>query len=202
MIGIMKRSLLLLLCAIALSAQQPAKPTLESKLSASSYAFSLGNGKLAGPGAPILQGEIAKAGFVLIGEDHLTRQIPRLVSAVCDAMAATGGISAMAFESSPAAAAFTQQRLAASSRLADMAELQKRSPDSIAFLNIPAESDLAAHCAAASARQDFQIWGLDQEFVGSAGWIVDRMLAANSGPTARAATLKLQAAERAAVDEA
>jgi hypothetical protein len=198
----MKNCPFLLLCAMTLSAQPAAKPTIESKLADAAYGFSIDNGKLAGAGAPVLEGAIAKAGFVLIGEDHLTREIPRFAAAVCDAMASSGGISAVAVESSPAAAAFVQRRLAPSDRLANMADLQKRFPDSIAFLNIPDEIDLAAHCAAASARKDFQIWGLDQEFIGSAGWVIDRMLATNPGPAARAAILKLQAAEHAAAEEA
>jgi hypothetical protein len=81
-----------------------------------------------------------------------------------------------------------------------MADLQKRFPDSAAFLNIPDENDLAAHCAAVSQRSGFRIWGLDQEFIGSAGWILERMLATQPGPAARAAILQLQAMER--TDEA
>ncbi len=183
-------------------AQTPApKPTLEGSLAKASYALSIEGGRMTGPGATILQTAISQADYVLLGEDHLTREIPRFGAAVCDAMA-SGGLSAMAFEASPAVARFVQESLKTSNRIQTMAELQKKYPDSAAFLNIKDENDLAAHCAAISTRSNFEIWGLDQEFMGSAGWILARMLAANPGPAARGAILHLQALERADVEEA
>jgi hypothetical protein len=157
---------------------------------------------MTGGGAPILQTAMAQANFVLIGEDHITREIPRFAAAVCDAMGSSGGLSAMAFEASPAAADFVQATLKASDRIGKMADLQKRYPDSVAFLNVADENDLAAHCAAAARSNGFRIWGLDQEFIGSPGWIFERMLATRPGPAARAAILQLQAMERADAEEA
>lgn len=180
----------------------PQKPTLESSLPGVTYALSIADGKMGGAGAPILQAAIAQADFVLLGEDHLTREIPRFAAAVCDAMGASGGFSAMAFESSPAVARFVEESLGRSDRFGKMADLQKRYPDSAAFLNVRDENDLAAHCAAVSQQPGFQIWGLDQEFLGSAGWILERMLATQPGPTARAAILELQAMERSDEQEA
>ncbi len=79
---------------------------------------------------------------------------------------------------------------AAPDRRAKMADLQTRYPYGVAFLHVRDENDLAAHCAAVLQSEDFRIWGFDQEFVGSAGWIIERMLAAHPGPEARAAILK------------
>ena len=180
----------------------PQKPTLESSLPSVAYALSLEDGKIAGAGAPILETAISQADFVLLGEDHLTREIPRFAAAVCDAMGASGGFSALAFEASPAIANFVQESLRSPDRFGKMADLQKRYPDSAAFLGVRDENDLAAHCAAVSQRSGFRIWGLDQEFVGSAGWILERMLAAQPGPTAQAAILQLQAMERTDEQEA
>jgi hypothetical protein len=198
----MMRTMVIVLAAPALAAAlyAQAKPTLESSLAGAEYALSIEDGRIAGPGAPVVQTAIAQADFVLLGEDHLSREIPRFAAAVCDAMGASGGLSAMAFESSPAVANFVQESLAGSDRLAKMAALQKRFPDSAAFLDVPDENSLAAHCAAVSQRSGFRIWGLDQEFIGSAGWILERMLATAPGPAAKAAILQLQAMERA--DEA
>jgi hypothetical protein len=173
------------------------KPTFESSLGDAASGLSIEGGKLAGAGAPILREAIAHANFVLIGEDHITREIPRFAAAVCDAMGASGGLTAMAFESSPAAANFVQESLAGPDRRQKMADLQKRFPDSAAFLNITDENDLAAQCAAVAQRSGFRIWGLDQEFMGSAGWILERMLGTQPGPAARAAILQLQAMEHA-----
>jgi len=178
------------------------KPTLESGIASASYALAIEDGKLAGPGAPILEEAIARADFVLLGEDHLTREIPRFAAAVCDAMGASGGLSAMAFEASPAVANFVQESLGSPDRLGKMTDLQKRYPDSAAFLDVQDENDLAAHCASVARRGGFRIWGLDQEFVGSSGWILERMLATRPGPIARAAILQLQAMERSDEREA
>jgi len=164
--------------------------------------LSIEDGRISGAGAPILQTAIAQADFMLLGEDHLTHEIPRFAAAVCDAMGSSGGFSAMAFESSPAAADFVQESLSGSDRIGKMEDLQKRYPDSVAFLNVQDENDLAAHCAAVSQRSGFRIWGLDQEFIGSPGWIVERMLATKPGPAARAAILQLQAVERTDAEEA
>jgi hypothetical protein len=200
--------LMLTLAAVtsSLLAQAPAnpapKPTLEDRLPSVAYAFTIGGGKITGPGGPVLQAAISQADFVLLGEDHLTHEIPRFAAAVCDAMGASGGLSAMAFESSPAAAEFVQASLAGPDRRHKMEDLQKRYPDSVAFLNVPDENDLAAHCAAVSQRPGFHVWGLDQEFVGSPGWIFERMLATNPGPASRAAIAQLQAIDRADIEEA
>lgn len=178
------------------------KPTLESSLPAVAYALSIEDGKMTGSGAPILQTAISQADYVLLGEDHLTREIPWFAAAVCEAMGSSGGISAMAFETSPAAAKFVQDSLNGPDRISRMVDLQRRYPNSIAFLDVQEENDLAAHCAAVSQRRGFQVWGLDQDLMGSAGWTLDRMLASRPGPTARAATLQLQAMERLDSEEA
>ena len=72
--------------------------TLENSLADSAYAFTIQHGKLGGGGAAVLQDAISHADFVLLGEDHLSREIPRLAAAICDAMGQSGGFSAMAFE--------------------------------------------------------------------------------------------------------
>jgi hypothetical protein len=188
--------------ALSSSLFAQAKPTLEGSLADAAYALNIEDGRMTGSGAPILQTAIAQADFVLLGEDHLTREIPRFAAAVCDAMGDSGGFSAMAFESSPAVASFVQESLAGPDRLGKMADLQRRFPDSAAFLNVRDENDLAAHCASVAHRSGFRIWGLDQEFIGSAGWILERMLATNPGPRARAAIVQLQAMERSDEEDA
>ena len=83
-----------------------------------------------------------------------------------------------------------------------MADLQHRFPDSIAILNDRQEGDLAEHCAEVAKGNGFELWGLDQEFLGSAGWILDRMLDTNPGPKATAAIQTMQKDEQAAAAEA
>jgi hypothetical protein len=77
-----------------------------------------------------------------------------------------------------------------------MAALTDRYPDSVAFLNVREENDLVEHCAAASRNPNFQLWGLDQELMGSAGWLLDQMLATHPGPAATAVLTRMKAEEQ------
>ncbi len=194
----MRLSLLALCFALpALYAQAPAS-SLSDALTAARFPLQVTEKGFAGPGAPVLTAALDSAKFVAVGEDHFTREVPQFTAAVCDEMA-PHGLTALAVEASPAAACFVQDSFGKRDRLARMTALQKQFPDSVVLLNSRQEDDLAAHCASA-AKEDFQLWGLDQEFVGSAGWILSRMLAAKPGLQARAAILKMQGDER--TDEA
>ena len=185
-----------------LRAQAPLSThTLADALAAARYPLQVTDGGFADAGAPVLTAALDQARYVAIGEDHLTREIPRFTAAVCDEMAPRG-LTALALETSPAAAQFVQNTFAQPDRLARMADLQKSFPDSVAFLNSRQENDLAAHCAATAKGNGFALWGLDQEFLGSAGWILSRMLATNPGPKARAAIVTMQTDEQASAAEA
>lgn len=52
---------------------------------------------------------------------------------------------------------------------------------------------MVAACAHASNRGRFHLWGLDYNFEGASGWLIDKMLAARPGPDAHAALLQLKA---------
>jgi hypothetical protein len=134
----------------------------------------------------VLESAIANAQYVLIGEDHITREIPQFTAAVCDMMAPQG-LTAMALEVGPQVAEFVSSSLGKPDRLARMAALNRQYPDSVAFLNLRQENDLAAHCAQIAHTPHFHLWGLDQEFVGSAGWLLDQILATHPGAAATAA---------------
>src|ERR1700683_1381255 len=75
-------SLSVLLASQLLYAQAPAEtaqpqPTaFEQKLRESRYDLRLESGKFLGNAAPVLESAIANAQYVLIGEDHITREIP------------------------------------------------------------------------------------------------------------------------------
>ena len=180
-------------------AQAPAAtappPTLEQKLREVRYDLRIENGEIAGNAASVLEGAIADAQYVLIGEDHITREIPQFAAAVCDIMAPQG-LSAMAVETGPQAADFVSSSLGKPDRLRRMAALEQRYPNAVAFLDIQQENDLAAHCAQVARAPHFHLWGLDQEFVGSAGWLLDLILATHPGSTATAAITRLKTEEQ------
>ncbi|MGA9897105.1 MAG: hypothetical protein WBQ09_03320 [Terriglobales bacterium] len=170
-------------------------PAFEQKLREVRYDLRLENGKFAGAAAPVLEGAIANAQYVLIGEDHITREIPQFTAVVCDLMAPQG-LSAMAVEIGPQVAELVSASFGKPDRLARTAALIHQYPNSIAFMDIRQENDLAAHCAEVAHNRHLHLWGLDQEFVGSAGWLLGQILAAHPGPAATAAITRLTGEEQ------
>jgi hypothetical protein len=185
-----------LVCAQApTETHQPQPPAFEQKLREARYDLRLENGKFAGNAAPVIESAIANAQYVLIGEDHITREIPQFTTAVCDLMAPQG-LSAMAVEVGPQAADFVSSTFGKPDRLARMAAFIHQYPNSVAFMDVRQENDLAAHCAEVTQNPHFHLWGLDQEFVGSAGWLLDQILATHPGPAAAAAITRLKSEEQ------
>jgi hypothetical protein len=182
---------------VGLSLTLPALPqsTLDQKLVEVRYDLRIEAGKLTGSAAPVLEKAISGAQYVLIGEDHITREIPQFATAVCDVMAPQG-LTAMAVEAGPEAAKMVAASLGKPDRLARMVALTDRYPDSVAFLNVREENDLVEHCAEASHKSNFQLWGLDQELMGSAGWLLDEILATRPGTGATAVLTRMKTEEQ------
>ncbi len=179
----------------------PAKPSLEQKLREARFDLQVGTSGFTGSGAPVLNQAITEAPYVLIGEDHATREIPRFTTAVCDLMAKQG-LLALAMEVGPQAAQFVTGTLGKPDRLAEMAALQKRYPSSAAFVDFAQENDLVEHASQAAGKAHFQFWGLDQEFFGAGGWLLDEILATKPGPQATAALQRLRTQEQQAAAQA
>jgi hypothetical protein len=77
-----------------------------------------------------------------------------------------------------------------------MVALTDRYPDSVAFLNVREENDLVEHCAEVSHNPNFKLWGLDQELMGSAGWLLDQILATRPSPAATAVLTRMKTEEQ------
>jgi hypothetical protein len=167
---------------------------LADALAAARYTLTVSDKGFSGAGAAVLTTALDGAQFVAIGEDHLTQEIPRFTAAVCDAMA-PHGLNAVAFETSPAAASFVESTLGKPDRIHRMAALQRQYPESMPLLSDRQENDLAEHCAVAAKGQRFHLWGLDQEFLGAAGWMIQRMIDTHPGPKALAALTIMQSDE-------
>ena len=80
---------------------------LADALAAARYPLTVSNKGFSGVGATVLTTALDKASFVAIGEGHVTQEIPCFTAAVCDETA-PHGLSAMALETSPAAASFVE----------------------------------------------------------------------------------------------
>lgn len=175
-------------------------PTFMEEVAASESEFQLGQSDLRGPGATTLIAAVNQARYVLIGEAHFSREIPRFTVALCHMMAPQG-LRAMAVETGPEAARIVDANLRRSDRIARLSGFMRVHPDAMAFQNGRDESDMAAACAR-EAGPAFQVWGLDQEFFGASGFLLDDMAAASTGPIANAAINRLRASDRAATADA
>ncbi len=195
----------LVLLAGALSttsfAQTPrSAPAFMDKVAAAESVFQPGDPDLRGPGAATLAAAINEARYVLIGEAHFSREIPRFTVALCHLMAPLG-LRAIAVETGPEAARIVNADLRRPDRSAGMSAFMRAHPDAMAFQNGADESDMAATCAR-DAGPAFEVWGLDQEFFGASGFLLDSMAAASPGPVAKAAIDRLRALERSATADA
>lgn len=174
-------------------------PTLEEKLREARYELHVEGGKFRGNGAPVLASAIADARYVLIGEDHFTREIPQFAHGVCGLMGGAGPFT-MVVEASPEVAAFVAASLGKQDGEKHMADLQRQYPDSVAFLNMREEYELVQDCAVSTPGRGFQLWGLDQPFQGSAGWLLGEILATHPGPNATKVITELKKKEESDAD--
>jgi hypothetical protein len=183
-----------LLSLAAASAQTPPPllaGSLPQHLEAARFALHIENGTLSGTGAAVLTDAIAHSHYILIGEDHLSREIPQFTTAICN-LTAPQGLTGLALEVSPEAASFMMRSVAAPDRWQQMVKQTQAYPWSIAFLDSRQEDDMVANCAQAAHNPAFHLWGLDYNFLGSAGWLIDQMLALKLGPKAMVALLRLK----------
>ena len=186
-----------LLSLVAASAQAtPALMvgSLPQHLEAARFGLRVDNGVLSGTGASVLTEAVASSHYILIGEDHLTREIPQFTTAICNLIG--NQLTGMAIEVSPEAATFMMRSVHSPDRWQRMVAQTQAYPWSIAFLDSRQENDMVANCDHVSHNSNFHLWGLDQNFEGSAGWLIDLMLAAKPGPQARMALLRLKADEQ------
>jgi hypothetical protein len=179
-------------------AQSQSESSFTQALLAARQPLVLSSSELSGSGATTVREAVQPARYVLIGEDHLTREIPDFVAALCDIVHP----DAYAVEVGPYAARYVSGllKMPAAARIQAMEGYLRTYPESMAFLNIRQENDLAAHCVGSIKSSHAEFWGLDQEFLGSAGSLLASMAATKPGLQAREAIALAQSEEKA--DEA
>jgi hypothetical protein len=160
-----------------------------AKLLQNRYALSVRRGQLSGAGAQVLQSAIAQSRFVLLGEYHGVAQTPEFWAAVCR-VAGPDGFHTMAVEVGPLVAAELEGWARRPDGLAQLAAFEKKFPESINIYNTREEFEMLQHCARAG-RNEFRLWGLNQEMYGAAGLILSRVLASGVGKEARPAMQQL-----------
>src|SRR5208282_6414446 len=139
-------------------------------------AISVQDGKLAGPSAEILRIALAEAQFVALGEDHGIRQIPEFAAALC-AELAPHGFHHMGLEIGSYVAPELEKMARSADGAKQLAEFEKKYPETIAFYNWWEEFAMLQKCESAASPGHMTIWGLDQEFMGATAFLADRILA-------------------------
>ncbi len=175
---------------------QTADPPFATRLDRARATLQVDDEGLHGPGAAVIADAVQQARYVLIGEDHLSQEIPRFATGICRIMA-PGGLNAFAVETGPETTKVINENLRRPDRASRIAAFTDAHPDVMAFQNGRDESDMAARCARLAGPR-FRMWGLDQEFLGASGYLLDQMLAADPGPRARTAIEGLRAFDRTA----
>lgn len=189
-------ALLSLSIGCSASGSQPLPLALTDALVAARTTLIISPQGIAGDGAPVLRDAVLATPFVGIGEDHGTREIPEFMAALCREMATSLG--GLALEVGPTVVEQLEPILRSADRKQRMADWSRRYPTSAAFLDIEADNAAAADCLAVAPST--KLIGLDQEFIGSAGMVLDAILAARLTQNARRVVQDARTAERAAED--
>lgn len=187
------RKISALFCAVPslATAQMASSPSTNfpARVMQAESVLQLGSPALQGPGAAVLGAAMDDAQYVLVGEAHFSQEIPRFTVALCHQMASKG-LRAMAVETGPEAVRILNTDLRHANRTARLSAFMQRHPDAMAFQNNIAESTMSGDCAR-EAGSAFQLWGLDQEFFGASGFMLDEMASAAQGPAAKEAIARL-----------
>lgn len=179
----MLRCTVWLLLAIAVSWVALAQESnLNERVLKNRYGLTLSGGNVDGSALPILRPAVQNAQFVLVGEDQGIAQIPAIVGALCDQLV-PAGFHTMAVEVGPLAARNLEAWIREPGGRGQLAAFETHYPANIAFYNWSEEFDLLSRCAA-KATGPFHVWGLDQELMGSSGWILTKILEQQPGPNA------------------
>ena len=183
----MRSKTLLVLIAVLLACSAFAQPNkFAERLLSNRYELTMQEGRLGGSGAAVLQSALSDSQFVLIGEDHGIAQIPDFTGAICSILGPQG-FHTMAVETGPLVAAELEKWSASANGMTQLAEFEKKFPDSVPFYNFQEEFGLLKKCSSAAGNGKFRLWGLDQEFLGSPRFIFDRILETHPGKEAAAA---------------
>jgi hypothetical protein len=104
---------------------------------------------------------------------------------------AAGGLDALAVEAGPLAMDKLKMWAGERDGRSKPAAWKQQNPDSIAFFDLQQEFALLSHCEQADKSTPLQIWGLDQEFLGSPVFLLRRLIEARAGAEVTAQAQKL-----------
>lgn len=160
------------------------------------HAMALEDGKLTGPGADLILGRLSKAQFVLIGEEHGFADAPQIALALARA-GRKHGFKHHVVETGPASEEWAGAILKEDG--ADgLAKALEGRPLALPFLVMREDAELARYFVDNAGRRTDGLWGVDQEFIGSALVHFETLVDLAPGAKARKLAAALLAEEREA----
>lgn len=157
------------------------------------------DGKLAGAGAEILLGEMAKAQFVLFGEEHGFADSPIILRAI-SREARPLGFKYHVVEVGPLSTRKIRETLARDG-IQGVHKMVKEVPLGIPFLCLKDDAELASDFLGEDSKGTPFLWGVDQEFIGSPQFHLKRLVEIAPNDAARAAATRVLAEEKDAAEK-
>ena len=165
----MKKWVLSLLCALwaggAFAQESGTKRETPVVEPPETFAMTLADGKLSGPGADLILARLPKAQFILLGEDHGFADSPRLALALARA-ARKYGVTHHVAEIGPLSDEWAGAILKEEG-VDGLAKALEGRPLALPFLTMREDAELAAYFVKNAPRRGDAFWGVDQEFIGS-----------------------------------
>jgi hypothetical protein len=162
-------------------------------------ALDVKEGKLAGAGAEVIRGELAKAQFILFGEEHGFADSPIVLRAIARE-ARPLGFKYHVVEVGPLSTAMIRGALTRDG-VPGLHKLVHETPLGIPFLCLKDDAELASDFLGADAKGRPFLLGIDQEFIGSPPFHLQRLVEIAPNEKAREVAKKLLAEETKAASK-
>ncbi len=175
------RCIFVAVASLALFAENRVEAGLEEAIKTNRYRLKVGENELSGPGAEFVVKQGGEAAFFLIGEVHGTRETAWLTNHLLERLR-PAGYAAYALETGPITTSLLVQELRAKGQDA-VAKLLTDYPMTSAFLNFREELEVVGN----AVKQGYQVWGIDQEFMGSGRFLLAHL--ETLAPTSKARKL-------------
>lgn len=153
------------------------------------YPLEIHEGRLAGTGADLIRAELPKAQFILWGEDHGFADSPIVLRAIAQE-ARPFGFTHHAVEVGPLSTEMITDTLGRDG-LPGLHKLVHEVPLGIPFLSLKDDAELASDFLGHDEKGAPYLAGIDQEFIGSPPFHLQRLKAIAPSAAARAAVEKL-----------
>ena len=173
------------LLATALLLGQPDDASkFAARLLQNQYSLRIRDAQFTGTGAQVLKTAIAQSRFVLLGEMHGLAEGAQFAGAVCK-IAASEGFHTLTLEEGPLVTAELERWAKRPDARQQLVGFLKRYPESINMYNNEEEIEMLRQCGG------FRFWGINQEGLGAAGLMLDRILDTHPGSESTAAIRSL-----------